>query len=104
MAQVEDRIVLAIECGQCRQITGVQVYRGALQIVRCGMCGQVFQAAGALVRQYQAYADHLARSEGLGQALQAAHEAMRFALEHWGHKAAKEQLSRALGTAYADAP
>ena len=81
MAQGEDRIVLAIECGHCSQITGVQIYNGALRIVRCGMCGQIFHAADALVRQYQAYADHLARSEGLGRALQEAQEAMQFALE-----------------------
>jgi hypothetical protein len=98
MAQGEDRIVLAIECGHCSQITGVQIYNGALRIVRCGMCGQIFHAADALVRQYQAYADHLARSEVLGRALQEAQEAMQFALEHWGRKAGKEQLSRALST------
>ena len=39
MAQYEDRVILAIECGHCRQLTGLQIYNDALYIVCCGACG-----------------------------------------------------------------
>jgi transcription elongation factor Elf1 len=98
MERSADHIVLAIECGHCRQITGIQVYNGALYIVRCGVCGQVFPTAEELVRQYQVYSARIASHEVLCQALHEAREAMTSALEHWGRKAGKEVLSQALST------
>lgn len=98
MEPSEDRVVLAIECGHCSQITGVQVRNGALYTVRCGVCGQDFPAAQELMRVYQMYAERLASYEILHQDLRRAQEAMTSALEHWGRKAGKEVLLQTLST------
>jgi hypothetical protein len=96
MALSEDRIVLAVECGYCSQITGVPVYNGTLRIARCGGCGKVFRTTEALVHQYQTYAERIEKYDSLLQALQEAREAIALALQHWGRKAGKEALSQAL--------
>ena len=96
MTPPEDRIVLAVECGHCCQITPVSVYNDALYIVRCGNCGRTFAAAEALVHQYQTFAERIAQYDRLRRTLQAMRAAMTTALEQWGRKAGREALVQAL--------
>jgi uncharacterized Zn finger protein len=48
MALSEDRIVLAVECSRCQQLTSVPVYNGMRHIARCGACGHVYNAVEVL--------------------------------------------------------
>ena len=96
MAMSKDRVVLAVECGACQQITPVPTYDGALRIARCGSCGRAFQPAGELLEQYHTSAQHIAEYDVLLKALHEARQAMTSALAHWGRKAGKEALSQAL--------
>ena len=96
MVPYEDQIVLAVECGRCRQITRVPVYDDAHHIGRCGACGQVYRAVDTLVHQYQDYTAKIAAFEKLSQALGHARAAIATALAQWGRKAGKEALARAL--------
>jgi hypothetical protein len=96
MTRLEDRIILAIECGHCRQITGMRVYNNALLIDRCGSCGQDFPAVDDLVSQYESYAHRIEDHERLRQTLEKALEAMQMSLQYWGQGAGKEALLRVL--------
>ena len=81
MTLPEDRVVLAVECGACQQLTAVPTYDGAQQIARCGSCGGRFHAAETLMNQYQTSAERLAKYDTLMQALQEVQHAMTAALE-----------------------
>jgi hypothetical protein len=96
MVRIEGRIILAIECSHCLQITSMKVYNEALYIDRCGACGQTFRAADDLVYQYESYANRIAHHESLHQMFQEVLEAAKLALEHWGQKVGKEALVRVL--------
>lgn len=65
MARVEGRIILAIECGHCRHITGMKVYNETLYTDRCSACGQTFRAVDDLVHQYALFADRMAQEENV---------------------------------------
>jgi hypothetical protein len=96
MMRMKDRIVLAIECGHCRQITGMKVYNKTLLIDRCGACGQNFPAVDDLLRQYALYSHRIEHHEPLRQTLEEARAAVQMALAHWGQQAGKEALTRVL--------
>jgi hypothetical protein len=91
-----DRVVLAVECGACQQITAVPTYDGVLHIARCGSCGRAFQPVEELMDQYQTSAQRIAEYDVLRKALHEARQAMTTALAQWGRKAGKEALSEAL--------
>ncbi|GIX48087.1 MAG: hypothetical protein KatS3mg131_2298 [Candidatus Tectimicrobiota bacterium] len=97
MQAATDRVVLAVECGRCQQLTRVSGYGGALYLARCSGCGRPFPAAEALLRQYQEAAERLAGYAALEQALAQARAAMATALAQWGRKAGREALVQALG-------